>query len=180
MVWNPLRNSWIRSMIRITCFFYQPDPSINFHHNALITFWVILLTDKQSDKQRDRQTNQCYRKRKLLGRGDKQVSSHQSRVRRVLDISRQVLCCVRNYNKPKPLTQIERNKSHPCNLQRIHNTFLWVIYCQIHSICICWFFIFNLNTNRSSWYPINMNLSTKTSPRNLKSCMLLCLVRAML
>ena len=56
------------------------DPSIlKFHPNPLITFWVMLSTDKQTDRQTnrqadrqtDKQTNQRYQKHNLLCQGGK-------------------------------------------------------------------------------------------------------------
>ena len=43
------------------------DPSIKFHPNPFITFWVMLSTDKQTN----RQTNQRYQKHNLLCQGGK-------------------------------------------------------------------------------------------------------------
>ena len=36
---------------QITCSFYHPGPSIKFHSNSFITFWVMLLTDKHTNRQ---------------------------------------------------------------------------------------------------------------------------------
>ena len=43
------------------------DPSIKFHCNLFITFWVMLLTDRQTNKQ----TNQHYQNHNLLCQGCK-------------------------------------------------------------------------------------------------------------
>ena len=43
----------------ITCFFYHPRPSIKLHRYQFLTLWVMLLTDKHTKRQTDKQT-QCY------------------------------------------------------------------------------------------------------------------------
>ena len=56
---------------------YYSRPVHKFHPNPFITFWVMLSTDKQTD----RQTNQRYQKHDLLCQGGNQLfSRYKSRV----------------------------------------------------------------------------------------------------
>ena len=48
--------------------FTTPDTSIKFHCNPNITFWVMVLKDRQTDKERNK-LNQHYQKHNLLWQG---------------------------------------------------------------------------------------------------------------
>ena len=72
MVGFPIGQSawWSRSLVSFT----TQDPPIKFHRNPFITFYVILLIDKQTERKMDKQTNQWYWKHSLLcQRGNKEV-----------------------------------------------------------------------------------------------------------
>ena len=45
---------WFRSLPKSNHHVTTRDPSIIFHHNPFITFWVVLLTDTQTERQTDK------------------------------------------------------------------------------------------------------------------------------
>ena len=61
---HPRRSVQIATKIQSVLHCTTLDPSIKFHYNPFITFWVMLLTNRQTD----RQLNQHYQKHNLLGK----------------------------------------------------------------------------------------------------------------
>ena len=76
------------------------DPSIKFRPNPFITFWVMLSTDRQTD----RQTNQRYQKHNLLCQGGNEKLSNKC-VQYTLNASYRNACLVKALYLGEPFCQ---------------------------------------------------------------------------
>ena len=68
--WSRIQDSFrITPKIELLVVCAIPDIPSKFQKDPAITFWVILLTQRQTDRQTDKQTNKVWQKHYLLGGG---------------------------------------------------------------------------------------------------------------